>query len=89
MRFTWDPAKAAANLAKHGVAFGAVADMDWSQALVLADVRFSYPEPRLLALAPIGDRLHALVYSVERRAVRVISLRVANRKENRRYAAET
>lgn len=87
MRFTWDPDKAAANLTKHGVAFGAVTDMDWSQAVVLADVRFPYPEPRLLALAPIGRRLHVLVFSVERRTIRVISLRKAKNKEVDRYEA--
>jgi uncharacterized DUF497 family protein len=87
MRFTFDPAKASANLAKHGVAFGAVADMDWSVAVVFADVRLAYPEPRLLALAPIGPRLHALVFSVERRAVRIISLRKASNREMARYEA--
>jgi len=87
VRFTFDPNKAAANLAKHGVAFGSVRDIDWSVAVVFADVRFAYPEPRLMALAPIGSRLHALVFSVERRAVRIISLRKASNREIARYEA--
>ena len=87
MRFTWDTAKAASNLAKHGVAFEAVDGFDWDTALVLADVRFDYPEPRLLALGAIGDRLHALVYTVEHRSTRPISLRAANKREVRRYEA--
>jgi uncharacterized DUF497 family protein len=89
MRYSFDPAKAASNLAKHSVAFEAVEGFEWEWALVIADVRFDYAEPRMLALAPIGDRLHALVFSVERRAVRVISLRIASKKENRLYEAET
>jgi uncharacterized DUF497 family protein len=85
MRYSFDSAKAAANIVKHGVSFQAVEAFEWECALVVADVRFHYPEPRLLALAPIGDRLHALVFTVERRTLRVISLRIASRKENRRY----
>jgi uncharacterized DUF497 family protein len=88
MRYSFDPAKAASNLTKHGVAFEAVEGFEWEWALVIADVRFDYAEPRMLALAPIGDRLHALVFSVERRAVRAISLRIASKKENRLYEAE-
>jgi uncharacterized protein len=43
---------------------------------------------RLNALARIGDRIHHLTFTVERRAVRVVSLRPANRKEVLRYATE-
>ena len=89
MRFTWDPTKAASNLAKHGVAFEAVEGFEWSEALIIADVRVTYDEPRMKALAPIGDHLYALIFSVERRAVRVISLRKANRREFDQHDAET
>lgn len=88
MRFTFDPAKAAANLAKHGVAFSAIEAFEWDEALVRADVRFDYPEPRFVALGPVGSRLYALVFSVERRAVRIISLRKASNKEIDRYEKE-
>lgn len=88
MPISWDPAKRAANLEKHGVDFLAVRHFDWETALVRADVRFDYPEPRFLALGLIGRRLHALVFSVERRAVRLISLRKASNKEMDRYEAE-
>ncbi|MDT8330189.1 BrnT family toxin [Roseomonas gilardii] len=88
MPITWDEAKAASNLAKHGVAFEAVFEFDWETALVRADVRFAYSEPRLIAFGVIGDRLHALVFTVERRSLRVISLRKANSKEFDRYVAE-
>jgi len=54
---------------------------------VFADVRVSYLEPRLVAFAPIGRRVHVLVFSVERRTVRVISLRKAKNKEVDRYEA--
>ena len=87
MTLDWDPAKRQANLAKHGVDFAAVEDLDWSRAIARASLGAA--EPRLLVLAPIGDRLHALVFSLERAAVRVISLRKANTREIRIWMSET
>lgn len=81
MEFEWDEAKRTANLAKHGVDLEAARQLDWTRAVVRADVRFAYGEVRLRAIAPIGLRLHVLIFTVERRAVRVISLRRANSKE--------
>lgn len=87
MRYSFNPAKSESNLAKHGVAFEAVESFEWEWALVVADVRFDYPEPRLNALAPIGGRVHHLTYTIERRAVRIISLRKASNREIDRYEA--
>jgi uncharacterized protein len=85
-RYEWDPKKAAANLARHGVAFSAIHEFQWALALVRADTR--HAEKRLIAFAPIGRRLHAAVFTIERRCVRIISLRKANAKETRRYDQE-
>jgi len=82
MRYEWDPRKAAANLAKHGVSFTAIEDFDWERALVKQDDRRDYGEPRWIALAPIGQRLHVLVFTLRGTAIRVISLRKANRRES-------
>ncbi len=88
MDFGWDESKRAANLAKHGVDFAEVEGFDWSAALVRADLRTDYGEVRLVAMAPIGDRLHVLVFTIRRRDLRVISLRRASTKELDRYEAE-
>jgi uncharacterized DUF497 family protein len=88
VRFTWDPAEAASNLAKHGVSFDVVESLAMENAFVRATLGHATGEPRLVALAPIGDRLHALVYSVERQSVHVISLRKANDGEMTRYESE-
>jgi uncharacterized protein len=84
----WDEAKRAVNLAKHGVDFAEAEGFDWSAALVRADVRAGYGEARLVAMAPIGDRLHVLVFTIRRRGLRIISLRRASTKELKRYEAE-
>jgi len=88
MLIEWDETKRAENITKHGVDFAAVETFDWSVALVRGDTRHAYGEMRLIAMAPIGGRLHVLVCTVERRAVRVISLRKANGKEISRYEQE-
>ena len=85
MPYDWDPAKAASNLAKHGVAFEAVDHLDWETALVRATFHHGTGEPRMTAVGAIGDRLHVVVFSIESPCVRIISLRKANNREIRTY----
>jgi len=85
----FDPAKRASNLEKHGVDLAEADKFDWETALVRADVRFDYPEPRMVAMGLIGPRLYVLVFTVERRAMRAISLRKANNREIDRYLKES
>ncbi len=91
MLIEWDDAKRAGNAAKHGIDFASVGQFDWSAAVVRAGVRFDYGEVRLLALGPMTsepDRLFAVVYTVERRAGRIISFRRANNREIKTCGAE-
>jgi uncharacterized DUF497 family protein len=83
--YEWDPAKAAANLAKHGVAFDEVRNFDWDSAIERVDDREDYDELRMVALGFIGVRLHVLIFTPRRDSVRVISLRRANAREMRVY----
>ena len=83
MPFDWDPAKRLSNLAKHGVDFASVELFEWEEAIVTGSLGAN--EPRLVAVGPIAGRLHVLVYSVETAAVCFISLRLANRREIKRY----
>ena len=52
--FEWDADKAAANLAKHGVAFERVHEFDWNTAQINMDDREDYGELRMIALGFIG-----------------------------------
>ncbi|MEP0321525.1 BrnT family toxin [Bauldia litoralis] len=85
MEYEWDPKKAAANLAKHGVAFERVAQFEWNEAEIEEDDRSPYGERRFYALGMIDGRIHALIFTMRGEAVRVISLRKANDRERRRY----
>ena len=87
---TFDPAKNAANIRKRGLPFSLVQeDFDWTTALVVEDTRKDYGERRYRALGQIGGRLHAVVYTPRASALHVISLRKANRREEKRYATQT
>ena len=86
MEFEWDDAKNRANEIKHGVAFEAVAGFDWDGALAKRDDRRAYGEPRYTAVGHIGRRLHVLVFTFRGQSIRIISLRRANRREQRYYA---
>jgi uncharacterized DUF497 family protein len=81
MEYEFDPFKAAGNIVKHGIAFEAALDFDWETALIRADVRRAYPEPRYFALGLLNGRLHAMAFCLRQGAVRVISLRKANDRE--------
>lgn len=79
--YEWDAAKAAQNLAKHGVPFEQVARFDWQSAIEAEDTRYDDGETRMQALGTIDGRYHVLVYAWRGDCIRVISLRKANRRE--------
>jgi uncharacterized DUF497 family protein len=81
MNYEHDPAKLAANVRKHGVWFSAADDFE-------VDSRKRYGETRLIAAGLIGVRLFVLTFTLRGNAVRIISLRKANRREVQRYARQ-
>lgn len=85
MKYEWDPKKAAANLAKHGVSFESVKSFAWDDAIINEDKRRAYGEHRFSAIGLVETRLHVLVFTTRRETVRIIGLRKADKREMRRY----
>jgi uncharacterized DUF497 family protein len=85
--FTWDAAKAARNLAKHGVSFESALDFDWATSVVVDRTRRSDGERRQAAIGWLGSRLHTVIFTDRVDGVRLISFRRANRAEARTYEA--
>jgi uncharacterized protein len=86
MEFEWDEAKAAANLAKHGVSFAkAVSVFGDEDRIIIEDVRFQYDEPRFTAYGLIQGRLYVVVFTNRADAVRLISARKANKRELKKH----
>jgi hypothetical protein len=87
MNIAFDPAKDAANLAKHGVSLALAADLEWDTALFWTDEREHYGEDRQCGIGYIGLRLFVAVFVDRPDGRRIISLRKANKTEIQRYAA--
>lgn len=88
MKISFDPAKDAANVAKHGVSLALAAQLKWASALIWPDMRRAYGEPRQSALALSGERLYFAAFVDHADGRRVISLRKANPREVNRYICE-
>lgn len=84
MRITWDPAKARANRAKHGVAFETAKALLEGKAdyRVIYDEDHSEDEDRFFAIGPTVCGLFTVVYAeqIDDR-IRIISPRAATRRE--------
>jgi uncharacterized protein len=85
MEFEWDEAKDAANRAKHGLSLADAVRLDWGRAENTMDARRDYGEVRIIAFAPLAERLHTCVYTVRGATRRIISLRKSNLREIRDY----
>jgi uncharacterized DUF497 family protein len=86
---TIDPAKDEVNKAKHGISLADAAKLDWDTMLVDVDRRRTYSEVREVGLAPIGDRLYCVVFTMREGGHRIISLRKANQREFDYYDSKT
>ena len=87
--FQWDDAKAARNVADHGVTLeiGRLA-FDDPFAVAREDRREQYGEDRHVLLGMVEDRLLAVAYALRGARVRIISARLAEPRERRRYHEE-
>ncbi len=85
LRFTWDPAKATANLQKHGISFEEAQTVFYDEnAVEFYDDEHSEWEDRFLLLG-ISAKLRLLIichaYRAEEGVIRLISARKANKQE--------
>lgn len=97
VRFEWDPAKAAGNLRKHGVSFETAMRV-FADPFALTDQdRIEGGELRWQTLGMVAGRVLLLVAHTIRdedqdgqpiKVIRIISARLADQKERRRYEQE-
>ncbi|HLW92218.1 MAG TPA: BrnT family toxin [Roseiarcus sp.] len=85
----WDENKRLTNIANHRVDFRDLVGLDWNSALIFEDRRWDYGETRLIAMAPLGARLHVVVFVERDGGRRIISARKANSREVVFYEKET
>ena len=87
MKIEFDPAKDEINRTNHGISLRSAMDFEWDTALEREDDRFDYDEVRFVAIGLIEARLYVMVFTEgsDDNAVRVISLRPAEKHETRYY----
>lgn len=84
--FEWDPAKAEANLRKHGVSFlKAIQIYSDSARVELSDFSDERHEDRWLAIGRVEPHILLVVFTQREGRIRLISARKANRHEQQIY----
>jgi len=85
MEAEWDPAKARANLSKHGIRFAdAVIALEDPRAISVRDEREDEDRWVTIGIDSLG-RIVVAVYTWRGERVRLISARLATRREARQY----
>jgi hypothetical protein len=84
MEFDYDPAKSAANKAKHGIDFEEAQAL-WKDEMLLEAPARTDDEPRFLVIGRIGGRHWSAVCVHRDGKVRIISVRRARQQEIEHY----
>jgi uncharacterized protein len=84
MDFEFDPAKSAANKAKHGIDFVEAQEL-WRDPERAFAPALAGVEPRFVAIGKIGDKVWTAVFTWRGDRVRMISVRRARKNEVERY----
>lgn len=85
MIFEWDAAKSARNARQRGLSFEVATALFDSPTLEIADNRRDYGEARIRAIGIVRGAVLVCVYVDRAGRRRIVSLRVANRKERNAY----
>ena len=86
MRFTFDPAKRTGNLKKHGFDLAdARRIIESGKTVTFEDRRFDYGEERFVTLGFLNDALVVIVTAESADEIRVISMRKAEKHEEKIY----
>lgn len=84
--FEWDPAKAVANQAKHGVSFGQARGVFSDPQHIEEDsTQSGSAEKRYKTIGRLGSVLVAVIFTYRGKRRRLISARRASRDERERY----
>jgi len=86
MRYIYDPIKKAANLKKHGLDFDdAKTVIESANAMVFEDCRHNYGERRFGTIGFLRGILVVIITTETTEIIRIISMRKANKNEQKNY----
>lgn len=85
MKFEWDENKRLSNKLKHGFDFLDAHLVFTEEALIEEDQRKDYREKRYTLVGPMSNRLIIVIFSKRDDGIRIISMRKANQREQKKY----
>lgn len=85
MKYDWDENKSRLNVVKHGLAFADAESVFAGPCVTFVDDRFGYGEERLITLGLLAGRVVVVAHTPRGGLTRIISMRKANRREQRIY----
>jgi uncharacterized protein len=86
MRFEWDENKNNINILKHGIDFRDAKNAFEYPIIVKEDIRHEYGEKRFIAIGLLlPEYIIVIVYTTRDLVIRIISARLANKKEKHIY----
>lgn len=89
MRYEWDDAKNRSNREKHGLDFADAPQVLSGRCVTFVDDRVEYGEIRLVSLGLLAGRVVVTAHTPRGQdATRIISMRKANRREQKTYDQE-
>lgn len=84
-KYTWNESKRLTNLRKHGIDFRDVDTIFERLTLTMEDDRFEYAEQRFITFGLLGEMVVAIAHTEVDDVIRVISIRKAERLEQKNY----
>ncbi|WP_423679755.1 BrnT family toxin [Undibacterium sp. WLHG33] len=86
MRYSYDPAKKKSNLTKHGLDFDeAKRVIESGNTVTFEDNRYDYDEPRFITLGNLDGSIVVIVTTESDSEIRIISMRKADKNEQKIY----
>jgi len=86
MQIEWNERKRGTNLIKHGVDFADAHELFEQPFFRKEDTRQNYGERRFLAVGQIQGRVMVAAYTMRGDAIRIISLRKGNQREQKSFS---
>ncbi|MBW7657583.1 BrnT family toxin [Hydrogenophilus thermoluteolus] len=87
MRIEFDPVKRAKTLIERGLDFARAAEVFAGHHFTAEDLRENYGQRRYITVGKLDGRMVVMVWTPRGEARRIISMRKANEREQKRYAA--
>ena len=85
MQLEWDEAKNKKNREKHGIDFAESHNFPWEDAGIVDRSRRKDGEKRFAAVGWLYGKLYTVIFTHRGEALRIISMRRANSREEREY----